>query len=105
MWYNSKGEHEPYIDTLTEGISKHLPMGYNPIHKKGGKKWYSGTDSREQLEKWFSILDVKELLERGYKLYKFTVKEWNTLEHEVLFTREGIIAQEEIPMSDLWDIE
>lgn len=104
MWYNHLGEYDPFILRLTDGKSKGLPMGYNELHKRDNRDWYSGTDSRDQLEDWFSLKDVNELMESGYYLYKFIVTEWNELEHEVLFTREGIISQTRLEMSDLWDV-
>lgn len=94
MWYNNKGELDPFITKLTDGKAKSLPMPFNPLQKKDGKDWYSGVDSHESFAYWFSEQDMKELLAAGYILYRFVVTEYQVLETEVLFTRESIIEQE-----------
>ncbi len=104
MWYEKDGTFNPFINKLTEGISKDLPMDFDPAHKKGGLDWYSAGKSVENMNQWFSPLDALELHQNNYKLFKFEVKQYQMREMECLFTREGIIKQEQIPLDVIWDI-
>ncbi len=105
MWYDKDGNLAPFIFNLTEGISKHLPMSYNADHYLDGFVWNSAGRSKEQMHQWFSAMDAFELLNNGYKLYEFDVVMYQQKEHEVLFTREGIIKSTEIPLEEIWNFE
>lgn len=104
MWYKSNGEYAPFILNLTEGISKHLPMGFNPEHKEGGMDWCSAGISKEQMNLWFSARDALELYQSGYRLFEFEVENFKKKDFEVLFTRDSIIGQIELPLVAIWDI-
>ncbi len=105
MWYNSDGELDPFIKTLTEGISKDLPMEFDEKYGQNGKRWYSGCHDKGLLKNWFSLLDAKELSNAGYKLYEFDVTEYIIEEFQTIFTRESIISQVEIELSEVWKIK
>lgn len=102
MWYNDKGEFAPVITKLTEGISAHLPMENNPVHRLHGKHWHSGVVSYESLKNWFSKRDTEELISMGYVLYEIVTEEYNELEFEILFTKEGIVSQREINLLEVF---
>lgn len=104
MWYRLDGTYDPFIMTLTEGISKGLPMGFHERYSKNGRKWFSAGKSRENMNGWFSALDAQELYDAGYKLFRFIVSEFVEEEHQVLFTQEGVLECLEIPLSDIWEI-
>lgn len=98
MWYREDGTYDPFIKTLTEGISSHLPMEYCERYGKNGRRWYSGCKDLEQLKTWFSNKDVEELLEGGYRLYEFECEEYTVEDNQVLFTREGVLNKKEIQL-------
>ena len=96
MWYNQKGEYNPFILTLTEGKSAHLPMEPHPRYGQTGQRWYSGCQNINQLKQWFSTQDILELNNAGYKLYQFETTEYINEEHQTIFTRRGILTQTEL---------
>lgn len=96
MWYQADGTYDPFIKTLSEGISKGLPMEYNAKHNKDGFKWFSGCKSLRQLTMWFSNKDIEELLYSGYRLYELECSQYMEEVNEVLFTREGIEKRTEL---------
>lgn len=102
MWYELSGEYNPFIFTLTEGISKNLPMDYNKRYHKDGKKWFSGCNNFEDMRSWFSIKDAYELKRAGYELYEFEATECVVEDNQVLFTREGLKSQKMIPIETIW---
>lgn len=104
MWYRLDGTYDPFIKTLTEGISKDLPMGYNERYSKDSLKWFSGCGNIEDMKHWFSALDALELNQNGYKLFEFEAEQFSIAEHEVMFTREGVISKKEIPLETIWDM-
>ena len=104
MWYKLDGTWSPFIFNLTEGISRNLPMGFDARYSRGGKKWFSAGKSKDNMNQWFSPLDAIELATAGYKLFAFDSSEYVVEEHQVLFTREGVIRSEEIPLEILWDL-
>ena len=106
MWYNDQGEFQKTIDILCpNGIAKDFPMPLNlELHRKNGKVWNSAGDSIEQMNHWFTAEDAKSLMNQGFKLFEFEVSEFQRLEHEVLFTRDGIVKQKEIPLETIWDL-
>lgn len=104
MWYDSNGNFDPFIKKLSEGISKDLPMEFCADHKLDGLDWYSAGKSIEEMNQWFSARDAFELMKSGYKLFRFDVVTYQIKEHEVLFTRDGILDQQEIPLDAVWNI-
>lgn len=105
MWYRIDGTYDPFIMTLTEGISRDLPMGFHERYAKDGLKWFSGCGDRAQMQQWFSALDALELHQNGYQLYEFESEQFIVEEHQILFTREGLLSQKEIPLSVMWDLD
>lgn len=102
MWYNEKGELEPFIMNLTEGKSKHLSMEYDERYRKDGYEWFSGCQSVDLLRSWFSDKDVVELLENDYRLlYEIVSNHYIIEENQILFTKEGIVSQKEISFDEL----
>lgn len=86
-----------------EGIAKDFPMPLNlELHRKDGKVWNSGGKSVENMLHWFSSEDAASLMGNGFKLFEFEVTMFQELEHEILFCREGIIKQTEIPIETIW---
>ncbi|PLS19205.1 hypothetical protein CVD28_02000 [Bacillus sp. M6-12] len=104
MWYDINGNYNPFIVNLSEGKSKHLPMDFDDRYSNGGLKWFSGCHSKELMRHWFSDLDAFELHENGYKLFEFESEQFIVEEHQILFTREGIVSKKEIPLETIWDI-
>lgn len=103
MWYDNKGIFEPIIHRLCpNGISKNLPMEFNPDHKRDGKDWFSAGKGIDNMQSWFSYEDIHLLLKNGFNLYEIKVSEWQEKDCEVLFTREGITEYKKIPISDIW---
>lgn len=106
MWYNKDGIFMKTIDILCpNGIAKDFPMPLNlELHRKEGKIWNSGGKSIKNMNQWFSAQDAINLFNNGFKLFKFEVNEYQELDIEILFTRQSIIKQEEIPLEMVWDI-
>ena len=102
MWYNKHGELDPFIMTLTEGISKDLPMEKHERYGANGKRWYSGCHSLKLMERWFSLMDVFELINAGYHLMRFEVSEFVVEENQTIFTREGIVSKEILDIETVW---
>ena len=103
MWYNNDGEFDPIINELCpDALAKELPMDFDVRHKRNGMAWYSAGKSIENMNQWFSRKDALDLADNGFKLYRFVVTEWQELENEVIFTREGVIEQTEIPIDEVW---
>ena len=105
MWYDKDGNFNPFIQNLTDGVSKNLPMGHCDDHRRLGKVWYSGCENIEDLKSWFSAQDALELEQAGYLLFIFEVTETYRKENETLFTRESIVAETVIPLSTVWEFE
>lgn len=105
MWYDKNGKFNPFIDQLTDGLSKDLPMEEHERYGKDGFRWFSGCDNIDDMRRWFSTRDALELSESNYQLYLYTVNQFVKEEHQVLFTREGIRDQKVIQLGDVWDLE
>lgn len=105
MWYKLDGTYCPFIKTLTEGISKDLPMDFDEKYSKDGFAWFSAGKSIENMRQWFSKRDAQELRDAGYILYEFEVSQYEIWEMQAVFTREGVVAQREIPINDIWGID
>ncbi|WP_163530972.1 hypothetical protein [Halobacillus ihumii] len=105
MWYRLDGTFDPFINRLTEGISKSLPMEFDERYSKGGRKWFSGCGNRKQMQSWFSTKDALELFKSGYRLFEFKSNQFVEEEFQTIFTREGIIEKREISLDTLWDIK
>lgn len=103
MWYDIEGNYRPSIfDLCPDSIAKDFPMGFDEAHKRNGKKWFSAGKSEENMRYWFSKADAQALYNNGYKLYKFVVNEYYEKEHEILFTREGVVSQVEMSIEEIW---
>lgn len=105
LWYKPDGSFDPFITTLTEGISASLPMEYDDTYGFGGKRWYSSCDQFDNMRMWFSDKDAEELYEAGFVLREYEVNDWRELPRgEVVFTREGVISKKEIDIATIWNI-
>lgn len=104
MWYRIDGTFDPFIFKLTEGVSRDLPMEPHERYGQFGRRWFSGCVDSASLNAWFSTNDARELCENGYKLYKFKATEYQIEEHQVIFTREGLVGQDEIPLSTIFNL-
>lgn len=103
MWYSQDGSFQPTIHELCpNSVAKDFPMGYCADHKKEGKKWYSAGKSKENMHFWFSKEDALNLLNNGFYLFEFTVNEWFEKEHEILFTREGVVSKSILSLYEIW---
>lgn len=101
MWYNQHGEYDPFIKTLSEGISADLPMGHHDRYGQNNKRWFSGCKDFELLKHWFSARDIQELHEAGYQLFKFQSSEFQNEEFQTIFTRSGVVSQTVININEL----
>lgn len=106
MWYDKEGRFDPVIHELCpNGIAKDFPMPKNlELHRKADRIWNSAGKSIENMNEWFAPQDAINLVNNGFKLFKFKVELYQELPMEILFCRDGIIAQEEIPLEEVWDI-
>lgn len=104
MWYRLDGSYDPFINRLTEGISKDLPMDFDERYHAGGQKWFSGCPTIELMNHWFTPLDALELQQNGYRLFQFESKQFKVEEFQTIFTREGVLHQQEIPLDTVWDL-
>lgn len=104
MWYREDGTFDPFILKLTEGKSKDLPMDLSGLYSEGGRKWFSSCSNTTDMQHWFSDKDALELFQAGYKLFEFEAVEFKALEHEVIFTREGVLGKTEIPLNTIWNV-
>lgn len=102
MWYDAAGVYNPFIESLSEGKSASLPMGWDKRYGARGRRWYSGTGDADMLKHWFSERDAVELGEAGYRLHVFEASEFIVEEFQVIFTREGVVASTVIPLSVIW---
>lgn len=105
MWYRSDGTYDPFIFRLTEGKSRDLPMELDGRYGQQGLRWVSGGDTIEKMNHWFSPLDALELHKNGYKLFQFESVQFQLEEFQVIFTREGIISKQEIPLDVVWNLD
>lgn len=104
MWYRLDGIYDPFINRLTDGKSKNLPMGFDDKFHKDNLNWFSGCADVETMRHWFSDLDAFELFRNGYKLFEFQSKQFVVEEFQTLFTREGLLSKQEIPLETIWNI-
>lgn len=106
MWYDSEGDFDPVIQELCpNGLAKDFPMPENlELHRKDGKIWNSAGKSIENMNEWFAPQDAINLVNNGFKLFEFEVEVFQELPMEILFCREDILSQKEIPLEDVWDI-
>lgn len=104
LWRNFDGSWNPVFDTLTDGLSRNLPMEDSELYRQDRKQWFSSAPSTETLKHWFSISDVLELAEIGYKVYEFLVTDIKVVsDFEVIFIRKNILSQTEIEPKTIWD--
>jgi hypothetical protein len=104
MWYRLDGTFDPFIKKLSNAQCKDLPMDFHERYYKDRLKWFSGADNVKDLKYWFNAQDAFELQQNGYKLYQFESKQFIKEENQTLFTREGILSQQEIPLETIWNI-
>jgi hypothetical protein len=106
LWYNRDAVLAPTIhDLCPNAVAGQFPMPHNDLHRKDGKVWVSAGKDRGGMNYWFSAEDAVALHKAGFRVYEFEVTDWQELEHEVLFCRDDVVAQTEIPLADLWDIK
>ena len=103
MWYTKNGIARKKIHLLCpDGISKDLPMPLNvKLHRKDGLIWNSAGKSVENMRHWFTDTDAKSLYNNGFRLFEFITTLYNELEHEILFCRDGVVMQREIPLETI----
>ena len=106
MWYNKDGIFRKTIHILCpNGIAKDFPMPSNlELHRKDNKVWNSAGKSIENMHQWFTAEDAINLHNNGFKLFQFEVNLFQELPMEILFCREGVINQKEIPLETIWNI-
>ncbi|MFW6225397.1 MAG: hypothetical protein ACOC3V_00395 [bacterium] len=106
MWYDKNGIERKKIHILCpDGIAKDFPMPLRlELHRKDGKIWNSAGKSVENMNQWFTPSDAINLYNNGFKLFEFETTLYQELDMEILFCREGIINQKEIPLETVWDI-
>lgn len=105
LWYKPDGTYEPFIERLTDGKAKVLPMEFDGKYYDFNTKWYSALYDVENAHYWFSDLDAYELMKNDYKLYELAAEHVRPQENEIMFTQEGIVYKREIPIKTIWDIE
>ena len=104
MWYNADATPSGIIHSLTQGKCANLPMDFDSKYRKDGFEWFSAGSGIENMNQWFSALDAYELQQKGYQLYEFIVSQYIVDEHQAYFTREGVVSQRIIPLSEVFDI-
>lgn len=106
MWYTKEGIFRKTIHILCpDGIAKDFPMPLNlALHRKDGQIWQSAGKSIENMNQWFTASDAINLYSKGFKLFEFETTLFQELEMEILFCRQGIIKQTEIPLESIWEI-
>lgn len=103
MWYNNAGVFSPILYKIApKAKAIELPMPFDMAHKADDKNWYSAGGSIDEMNYWFSREDALNLVNNGFKLYHIEVDDWVKREHEVLFTRESVLVQKEIPIDVVW---
>ena len=103
MWYTAEGKFKPTIqDLCPNSRAKDFPMGYSKDHKTNGKNWYSAGKNKKDMHYWFSKEDATNLINNDFKVMCYLVEEWIEKEHEILFTRESIVFEEEINLEEIW---
>jgi hypothetical protein len=106
MWYNENGEPDGAIFRLCpDAKAVDVPMGYKSIHYDFGKLWYSAGDSIPMMKYWFTRYDAQRLVDGGFKIFEIESAEYRKLEHEILFTKEGVTSIKEISIDDIWEPE
>ena len=107
MWYTKDGIFRKTIHIFCpDGIAKDFPMPLNlKLHRKDGHIWQSAGKSIENMNEWFTASDAINLYNNGFKLFQFEVNVFQELPMEILFYRESIIKQSEIPLESIWDIK
>ena len=107
MWYSKNGIERKRIHILCpDGIAKDFPMPLNlKLHRKDGLIWQSAGKSIENMNQWFTPSDAINLYNNGFKLFEFDVNLFQELNMEILFCRNGIVKQKEIPLENIWDIK
>lgn len=107
MWYSKDGVLNKKIHIICpDGIAKDFPMPLNlELHRKDGLVWNSAGKSIENMNQWFTPQDAINLMNKGFKLFEFDVNLYQELENEILFCRDGIVNQKEIPLENVWDIK
>ena len=106
MWYTKNGVARKKIHLLCpDGISKDLPMPFDiELHRKDGLIWNSAGKSIENMREWFTDRDAASLYNNGFRLFEFHTTLYNELEHEILFCRDGVVMQRDIPLGTIWKI-
>ena len=107
MWYSKDGIFRKTINILCpDGIAKDFPMPLNlDLHRKDGLIWNSAGKNIKDMNYWFTASDALSLYKHGFKLFEFETTLFQELEHEILFCRDGIINQKEIPLESIWDFK
>jgi len=106
MWYTKEGVMRKKIHILCpDGIAKDFPMPLNPLHHKDGFVWQSAGKSIKNMNEWFTASDALNLQRNGFRLYQFITTMYQELEMEVLFCRDGIVDQQEIPLETVWEMK
>ena len=107
MWYTKDGVLRKKIHILCpNGIAKDFPMPLNlELHRKDGHIWQSAGKNVENMNEWFTASDALNLYNKGFKLFEFETTMFQELEMEILFCRQGVIKQREIPLESIWDID
>jgi len=106
MWYTKEGLFRKKIHILCpDGIAKDFPMPLNlELHRKDGHIWQSAGKNVENMNQWFTASDAINLYNNGFKLFEFETTMFQELDMEILFCRQGVIKQREIPLESIWDI-
>ena len=104
MWYDNDGSYNPFINTLSEGLSKDLPMDYDQRYGEDGLRWYSGCQSLEGIDQWFSNRDIVELIQGGFRLVRYDADRFHVEPTQVIFTKEHARLESVIPVETIWRI-
>lgn len=106
MWYTKEGIARKRIQILCpDGIAKDFPMPFDFERNTDGNIWCSAGKSIENMNQWFTAQDAMSLYNNGFKLFQFEVSKFKELEMEILFCRDYIVKQKEIPLETVWNLE
>lgn len=96
-----------YSDTMSieslnlERIGKrhsifNTPYGDGLYMKRGGMEWFCAYKSLDQMREWILEGELKELIEGGYRILLLELDYHQEGEHQIIFTKEGIVSSKDI---------
>lgn len=60
------------------------------------KEWFCAYKCLDDLDNWVTEEEVQRLINYGFRVYLITVSEFQEGDHQVIFTKEGILEKQDI---------